>query len=1060
MRRENTSLCRSEEDRQSSHAQIWSIQSEMHSPVAPVRTQQGARQESWPVPPPPVKDHFPARREEEEYDDWLPPPPWPSAEPPTMPPEGEETQMVTIIDRMMKELQLIRDSAVSNSATRSHLSSTPKRPPARKFHEPQPLTHRPHFYSPGISSPPVLDSARSGPLPKHVPGPHMSHYTPSRDIPYQPLSAMVKEKEYHGPAPKIPLFIHRDPMEFSRLKLALMNLLPKDATELFKYQVLVDHLRLEEACLIADSYINSPMPYSDTMAALNEKFGQPHQVALKRIADVMDSPEIRRGDTAAFEKFALHVQSLVGMLKTLGSDGEVELRCGSHVARLLTKLPPELRANFRRQMFHRPGSTHTLLDLAEWLQYESWCQSYDTPSDTRVQGSLSYKAEKRQSRSAATVLHGAESSGGSKATKQDGQSSSDFKRRGKIKLYCPYCESSEHFLNKCPSIQKFTREEVIDWIKVNKRCWRCGRSHQAAQCDLKRLCDLCQGRHLKVLHSVNTRPVAEPPKVESCLVNNGTEVLYLDRPSTSTRVLLKVVRVLLRNKDRTLDTYAVLDDGSERTMLLPEAVDRLGLQGRPEDLVLRTIRQDVQTLKGSSVSFCISPLAHPRRSFKVAEAFTSQRLSLADHSYPISMLKRKYKHLADLPIEPFELVKPLVLIGPDHPHLLTPVKPVRLGPPGGPAAIRTRLGWTLQRPTHIIKWMACAQQCFLTSVSPQTTELMRNVEKLWQMDVLPFQRDKMAVRSKQDKEAIEHLEAKTRRVEVAGIFRYTTPLLRKQDMPLFRASKEAVLPSLWSTEKRLTKDPQRAKAYCEAINQLVQSGAVKKLGPDEISMTGESWYIPHHLVSHNGKNRLVFNCSYQFRGLNLNDAFLPGPTLGASLLGVLLRFRQQAVAVSGDIRSMFHQVQLLPEDRPLLRFVWRDMKREVPPDTFEWQVLPFGTTCSPCCATFALQRHARDHSVPGDGVRNSVERCFYVDNCLQSVATAAEARGLVDKLRETLSSGGFEIRQWACNIPSAIGHLPKEARSDSMERWLSHDDTGLSADSWAKLALGIGHLGV
>lgn len=42
MRRENTSLCRSEEKRQSGHAQLWSIQREMHSPVASVRTEQGA----------------------------------------------------------------------------------------------------------------------------------------------------------------------------------------------------------------------------------------------------------------------------------------------------------------------------------------------------------------------------------------------------------------------------------------------------------------------------------------------------------------------------------------------------------------------------------------------------------------------------------------------------------------------------------------------------------------------------------------------------------------------------------------------------------------------------------------------------------------------------------------------------------------------------------------------------------------------------------------------------------------------------------------------------------
>lgn len=120
------------------------------------------------------------------------------------------------------------------------------------------------------------------------------------------------------------------------------------------------------------------------------------------------------------------------------------------------------------------------------------------------------------------------------------------------------------------------------------------------------------------------------------------------------------------------------------------------------------------------------------------------------------------------------------------------------------------------------------------------------------------------------------------------------------------------------------------------------------------------------------------------------------------------------------------------------------MKSENPPDIFEWQVLPFGTACSPCCATFALQMHARDHGGPGDGVRHSVEHCFYVDNCLQSVDTAEEARELVDRLREVLASGGFEIRQWACNIPDVLRHLPAEARSDSMERWLSHDELGLS----------------
>lgn len=127
---------------------------------------------------------------------------------------------------------------------------------------------------------------------------------------------------------------------FAQLKIALENLLPLEGTELFKYQILVDH-KFEEAKLITDSYLHSPTPYTDTMSALNEKYGQPHQIALKKIASVLDSPDVRRGDTAAFEWFSLQVQSLVGLLKTLGTEGDIELRCGSHVVRLLSKLSPE-----------------------------------------------------------------------------------------------------------------------------------------------------------------------------------------------------------------------------------------------------------------------------------------------------------------------------------------------------------------------------------------------------------------------------------------------------------------------------------------------------------------------------------------------------------------------------------------------------------------------------------------------------------------------------------------------------------------------------------------------
>ena len=120
-----------------------------------------------------------------------------------------------------------------------------------------------------------------------------------------------------------------------------------------------------------------------------------------------------------------------------------------------------------------------------------------------------------------------------------------------------------------------------------------------------------------------------------------------------------------------------------------------------------------------------------------------------------------------------------------------------------------------------------------------------------------------------------------------------------------------------------------------------------------------SWYIPHHIVRHNGKDRIVFDCSFSYQNQCLNTQLLPGPTLGPSLLGVLLRFRQHKIAISGDVKSMFHQVRLLPRDKPLLRFLWRDLDSSSPPTVYEWQVIPFGTTASPRCAIYATPPRMR-----------------------------------------------------------------------------------------------------
>ena len=974
--------------------------------------------------------------DEESEEDWPAPPPWP---------DPEDNQLMGMSDLNLGPRDMYQNLPPRSQPNQAQSTCYP--PTLASSHYPTYPTHLPPYdqalphplLQPYQSHPhpaPVYTGSRPSVLPRVAPPPTATRVTPSSLPTNQPVKPPVSELVYRGPKPTIPKLTQPDPSEFARLRIALENLLPPDSTELFKYQILVDHLRLEEAKLIADAYLNSPTPYTDTMRSLYDRFGQPHQLALRKIASVLEAPEIRRGDIPAFQRFSLQIQSLVGLLKTLGPEGEIELHCGSHVVRLLTKLPAEQRADFRRHQFKQPGTSHTLHDLSEWLSYESWCMSFDSQVSARTNRERQPpRPDTRSGKHTVTVLYGLGEPAGNVSA------SSPVKRTPQKKAYCAYCQSDEHYLSQCSEVAKLSKEQLKEWIQVNKRCWRCARNHQAAQCTLKKPCSICQGKHLLALHEINLRPERsnkEPArKEESCLTSSASDSLYLDRHGASNRVLLKVVPVLLHYEGRSFSTFALLDDGSERSMLLPAAAKALGMKGAPEDLPLRTVRQDIQVLHGHKVSFHVSPPANPKVSYKIDDAFTANRLSLAQHTYPIEQLQKKYKHLRGLPLPALKDARPSLLLGSDQSHLITPVEPVRLGPPGGPAAVHTRLGWTLQGPVRSMGRPADAVQCLFTSFPPQMDELYRHVERLWQMDAVPHRPEREVTRSKQDQQAVASLDAKTVRTEVDGVRRYATPLLRHAAMPLLQAPKESVMALLRSTERRLLKYPERAAIYRTEMEKLIEAGAVQEVTREEPS--GECWFIPHHLVSHNGKHRLVFNCSHQHLGQALNQYLLPGPTLGASLVGVLLRFREHPIAVSGDIKGMFHQVRLLPDDRPLLRFLWRDLKVDEPPRVFEWKVLPFGTTCSPCCATYALQRHVTDHSQPEDIVRFSVDHCFYVDNCLQSVRTPEEAKQLVDRLRDILSLAGFDLRQWACNEPSVLNHLPTEARSQSLDLWLAQD---------------------
>lgn len=76
------------------------------------------------------------------------------------------------------------------------------------------------------------------------------------------------------------------------------------------------------------------------------------------------------------------------------------------------------------------------------------------------------------------------------------------------------------------------------------------------------------------------------------------------------------------------------------------------------------------------------------------------------------------------------------------------------------------------------------------------------------------------------------------------------------------------------------------------------------------------------------------------------------------------------------------------------------------------------TTCSPCCATYKLQKHVCDHRKREVDVHGSVEKSFYVDNCVQSSSSEEEVKALVVNLCNLLAIGGY----YSSGLAKPINH--------------------------------------
>lgn len=520
-----------------------------------------------------------------------------------------------------------------------------------------------------------------------------------------------------------------------------------------------------------------------------------------------------------------------------------------------------------------------------------------------------------------------------------------------------------------------------------------------------------------------TKKISLPPPI----LKRGNN--FCIKQVSTGRVQLAVVKLKVEANGRSLITYGLLDPGSELSLMTCNTLRTLKLYPPTEEMLMGTLHGDA-LIAVQKADITISSL-DDSFSFIAYELPAIKTFNLHTGTIDWPKEKTNYPHLADLDLVPIDFSKITIFLGSDYQDALEELE-VRKSTPDspGPWGIKTVFGWCVRGPLLQTAGHNTSPCFNLIQTKKSRAELNELVHNLWSVESFGILPDVKLPIGKDNARALKLLDENVRCVEM----RYEAPLLWSTDHPDLPDNYVIALSRFHNLDKSLKKNATKAAAYEHTIEDYISQNHARKLDENEFEgPVGRTWYLPHHAVfnpSKPKKCRVVFDGAASFRGVSLNNRLLTGPDLLTSLIGVLLRLRERKIAISGDIKGMFHQVRVRQVDTHALRLLWRSPTLSGPPDVYAMQVQIFGAASSPTVCSYVLRRAAADNESEFPGLVERVKNNCYMDNYMDSFDTEEEAMEFRHTLQEGLGNGGFLWTQWMSTSRVVLASIPKDLRSD------------------------------
>ncbi|KAK3088225.1 hypothetical protein FSP39_016350 [Pinctada imbricata] len=661
---------------------------------------------------------------------------------------------------------------------------------------------------------------------------------------------------------------------------------------------------------------------------------------------------------------------------------------------------------------------------------------------------------------------------------------------------CPLHHTA-HSINKCRAFLAKTFADRIKYLREKNICLRCceSDSHWKKDCTTQIKCTICNSdTHTAALHKdkptrqmpVNkgqsgeetllksehvgneggerstphafnqfvTSNVQKPPAVDSMNISSACTRICGDANGTGkscAKIVLGTVHVA-NHEDIAVKVYIIIDDQSNQSLGSTQLFDQLGVAGNETEYILTSCAGQYRA-SGRKLHNLVIDSYNQSARLVIPTVTECNYLPSNKDEIPTPEIALSYPHLQDIASE-IPLFDSgtdiMLLIGRDviraH-HVIDQ----RVGPANTPYAQQLCLGWT-------IIGESCLGNCHLPNVvNVKKTNLLPNgresilqpcssvlkvkeVEPIGHNVFIRTSEDEKPGLSRDDRSFLNIMSNNFNKDEEGH---WICPLPLREDRPRLANDYPLALKRAQMLDQSLRKDPIKRDHFITFMDKMLRNAHAERA--PELREDEECWYIPIFGIYHPhkpGNIRIVFDSAVKYNGISLNDVLYTGPDLTNSLLGILMRFRREPVAVIADIEQMFYCFRVNVEHRNLLRFIWHeDNDFSKPLVDYRMCVHIFGSTSSPAIATYGL-RKAASLSSRGSDVTDFVHNEFYVDDSLISLQTSEQAVDLITRTQQVLQNEGkLRLHKIASNNIDVMNAFPTADLSKDIK------DLDLGSDS-------------